>query len=61
MPEVVSQWPLTMEPVQSRSSLRRICGGQYGTGMGFSLSALVFPYYSLSPLLHAKSSIADTA
>jgi hypothetical protein len=51
-----------MEPcVQSRSSLRGICGGQCGTGMGFSLSALVFPCYSLSPLLHAKSAIADTA
>jgi hypothetical protein len=49
MAEAVSYWPLTAEVrAESQATSHGICGGQSGTGTGFSLRTLVFfcQYYS---------------
>jgi hypothetical protein len=55
MAQAVSRRPLTAEVrFRSRVSPCGICGGQSGTGTGFSSSTLVFPcqFYSVgAPLL----------
>ena len=49
MAQAVSRRPLTAETrVRSRVGLCGICGGQSGTGTGFSPSTSVFPCHSHS-------------
>jgi hypothetical protein len=53
MAQVVSRRPLTAEArVRARVNPRRICGGQSGTGTGFSPSSSVFP---VNISLHRRS------
>jgi hypothetical protein len=50
MAQVVSCWPLTAEArVHARVNPCGICGGQSGTGTGFSLSSSVFPCQYIIP------------
>jgi hypothetical protein len=53
MARVVSHWPVTTEArVHARVNTCGICGGQSGTGMGFSPNSSVFPcQYIIPPLL----------
>jgi hypothetical protein len=42
MAQAVSRWPLTAETwIRAPVSSRRICGGQIGTGTGFSMSSSI--------------------
>jgi hypothetical protein len=54
MAQAVCRWPLTAEAqVRARVDPCDICGGQSGTGAGFSQSSSVFPcQYIIPPLLH---------
>jgi hypothetical protein len=58
MPHAVSRRPLTTEArVRSRVNPCGICGGQSGTGTGFSPSNSVFPcqLHSIGAPLHGKT------
>jgi hypothetical protein len=53
MAQAVSLWRLTTEArVHSQVNLYDICGGQSGTGKGFSQSTSGFPVSTIPPMLH---------
>jgi hypothetical protein len=53
MDQAVSLWSLSAEPrVRARVDPGGICGGQSGTGAGFSPNSSVFPcqyYFTIAP------------
>jgi hypothetical protein len=60
MAHVVSRRPLTAEAwVRARVNPCRICGGQSGTGTGFSQSSSVFPCHIIPPSLSKLVSSAE--